>query len=520
MALPPPPLDAPVIPPDPNLDYEFIDGANDLIEDWIDEPNSIAQIAYWIGFIIEGQRDSILEDAFESFTDARLLSVKDIDSMASAFANRTQQAGRIIFGTRRTKLLKAFSHWVDDFYRVSSVPSIVGLSEVSFKFQLHRALARDEVRKNLKSQTKTTADAASPGPLKNEREWKQWEEKFTNYCASHLGANGIPLSYVIRKDDEPAANPDDYPEFIHRTVACAPLTGEYYNADKLTVFNMIVSFTTGQPSGDWVKDTLRAHDGRRSMKALRSHFSGEGNATRNISVADRLYDTLHYKTERSMAFETFLTQSQKMFNIFKTENSEMNDNDKVRFLFKRVQHSALQPAIEALKAQQTAGTVVTYTMAANHLSSAVATLPDYLSRNRNLSGVSTNEGTIENTEGSSAIYNADGSINTGFIPNWRGLPQSDRDIVQSERKRLGLKSTGKGKSHNGKQSAVDSNRLNQLSKQNKKYRRQIKSLKRGKSSTSERDDDKSDNDDDEDTDAGDQFGGRNGRRKSKKNKSA
>ena len=165
---------------------------------------------------------------------------------------------------------------MNDFYRVSSVPSIVGLSEVTFKSQLHRALARDEVRANLKSQTKTTAEAASPGPLKNEREWKQWEEKFNNYCASHLGAFGIPLSYVIRDDDAPATNYDDYPEFIHRTVACAPLTGEYYNADKLTVFNMVVSFTTGQPSGDWVKDTLKYHDGRRSMKVLRSHFSGDG----------------------------------------------------------------------------------------------------------------------------------------------------------------------------------------------------------------------------------------------------
>ena len=132
---------------------------------------------------------------------------------------------------------------MNDFYRVSSVPSIVGLSEVTFKSQLHRALARDEVRANLKSQTKTIAGAASPRPLKNEREWKQWEEKFNNYCASHLGAFGIPLSYVIRDDDAPATNHDDYPEFIHRTVVCAPLMGEYYNADKLTVFNMVMSFT-------------------------------------------------------------------------------------------------------------------------------------------------------------------------------------------------------------------------------------------------------------------------------------
>ena len=45
----------------------------------------------------------------------------------------------------------------------------------------------------------------------------------------------------------------------------------------------------------------------RSMKALRNHFTGEVNATRNISKAEQLCDYLHYKNERSIAFELFLT---------------------------------------------------------------------------------------------------------------------------------------------------------------------------------------------------------------------
>ncbi len=85
-----------------------------------------------------------------------------------------------------------------------------------------------------------------------------------------------------------------------------------------------------------------------SITALRSHFAGEGNESRNISVAD----SLHYNHERSMAFETFLTQSQKILIIYDTENSPMDDAARVRFLFKRVH-------IEALKAQQTAGINVT-----------------------------------------------------------------------------------------------------------------------------------------------------------------
>ena len=62
------------------------------------------------------------------------------------------------------------------------------------------------------------------------------------------------------------------------------------------MFNLIVSFTTGQPSGDWIKSTLCYSDGRRSMTALRTHFAGAGNATRNKAEADRLHDSLHYKS--------------------------------------------------------------------------------------------------------------------------------------------------------------------------------------------------------------------------------
>ena len=90
-------------------------------------------------------------------------------------------------------------------------------------------------------------------------------QKFETYARSDLGANGIPLSYVIRKDDLPILN-GDFSDFLSQTIEYAPLSGEYYMADRVTVFNMLVSFTTGHPSHDWIKSTPRLRDGRRSMR--------------------------------------------------------------------------------------------------------------------------------------------------------------------------------------------------------------------------------------------------------------
>ena len=478
------------------------------------EDETIIQVLYWIGFTDNGQRNSIIADSLGSYADLCMLSEKDISSMAEEWHRRTQQNNRITFGTRRTKLLKALTHWIHDFYRISGTPNIDGLNQDQFREQLLRALARAEIRKSISDGTATAAGAASPGPLESEREWKQWEEKFINYCQAHLGANGIPLSYVIRENDAPKVNGGPFPDFLAHTVACAPLTGAYYEADKRSVFQMIVSFTTGQASGDWIKATLRHQDGRRSMQALRNHFAGEGNATRNMAEADRLKESLHYKSERSMAFETFLTNCQKMFNIYEKEGEAMPDEAKVRFLFKKVQHRELQPAIAALRAQQTAGTAITYTMAANHLATAVSELPEYISKNsRNVSGVGTSN---SGEKGSADIYNSDGSIITGHIPSWRSLTQHDRSIVQAERKRLGIKGGKGGNGKGGNKDKAESNRLKQLSANNKKLKRQIKALRRKSGST----DDATATTEDasgDDVDAADQFGGRNRKKKKRDN---
>lgn len=471
----------------------------------LNENDTIQQMLYWIGFRIDDQRTGIIDDSLGSYDDIRMLSEKDVNAMATEWAGRTSNNGRIIFGIRRTKLLKALTHWVQDFFRVSAVPHIDDLDENGFKSQLQRALARAEIRSNIKDQTKIAAAASTPGPLESERQWKQWEEKFTNYARSHLGANGIPLSYIIRKNDTPNIG-GTFTDFLTQTIECAPMRGEYYMADRLTVFNMITSFTTGQPSHDWIKSTIKWSDGRRSMKALRDHFEGEGNASRNKNEADRLKDSLHYKSERSMTFETFLTQCQKMYNIYDKEGEPMPDDAKTRFLFKKVQHSGLRGAIEALRAQQTAGVNVTYTMAANHLSTAVSELPEYIAKNRNVSGVGTHQG--NSSDDSNGIYNHDGTIKTGHIPNWRSLSEADRNKVKAERKKLCITKAGNSSGANDSSSKADANRLKQLSAQNKKMKRQIKALKRSNKKSSGNSNDDSDGD----TDAGDQFGGKASKR--------
>ena len=202
----------------------------------INEDDSIQQIIHWIGFVTPIQRTSVFNDSIGSWDDIRMFSEKDMNNMAREFAGIIAQSGaRINFGIRRTKKLIGLAHLVQDFYRISSTPSIEGLSQVTFSTQLERALDRQRARERLIDQSSISAKAASPGLLENERKWKEWETHFDNYLSTLIGVNGIPLSYVIQENDIPIAE-GTYSNFMDQTVACTPLTGQHLEADCYSVF--------------------------------------------------------------------------------------------------------------------------------------------------------------------------------------------------------------------------------------------------------------------------------------------
>ena len=243
----------------------------------------------------------------------------------------------------------------------------------------------------------------------------------------------------------------------------------------------------------------KLQDGREDMKALKRHFAGEGNASRRIAIAERLRKTLHYRNERALSFEVFLSKAQKMFNIFEKHGEEMTEEAKVRFLLKKCLAPGLKEAVAALKIRVStapAGTI-TFTKAANHLASCVSELPEYVAKNRNISAVK--------MAPASGIKRGDGSIHTGFFPNWRSLSKEERDEVTAERRKK--KRGGKA----GGQKSVKTE-LQSLKKRVGKTKRQIAALKTkvltGGLREPDKDDEEDDGDSDGDDDAGDCFGGK------------
>ena len=54
----------------------------------------------------------------------------------------------------------------------------------------------------------------------------------------------------------------------------------------------------------------------------------------------------------------------------------MSEEAKVRFLFRKVQHTIFRSSVDVLKVLQTTCTTISYTMAAKHLSDTTSELPE------------------------------------------------------------------------------------------------------------------------------------------------
>ena len=150
------------------------------------------------------------------------------------------------FGILRTKNIKSLLHWVEYFYSILGDPTIVETNEVIFIKQFDTALYRAEIRKKLVDQYNTKAKEASLGPLESENKRKEWESKFINYLSTLIGVNGVPLSHVVQEKEIPDEN-GDLPNFIDKKTACAPLNGDYYEADCHTFHQELVKLKSRHP---------------------------------------------------------------------------------------------------------------------------------------------------------------------------------------------------------------------------------------------------------------------------------
>ena len=108
---------------------------------------------------------------------------------------------------------------------------------------------------------------------------------------------GIPLSYVVRANEDPDHETDFEGDFVARSIACAPLNNATFRANAWKVHQLLMNFLVAEWAEQWIKNLAPRVNGRLEMEALRNHYGGEGDASQPIATAKKLRETLHYKVK-------------------------------------------------------------------------------------------------------------------------------------------------------------------------------------------------------------------------------
>lgn len=467
----------------------------------------------WIGYgAADAYSANWLANEIGYFESLVMYQQSDIaDMFKEQSKNPTRGNRRLNFPMLVRRNMSALLDWIQDRKRINApmenpITAAGIVSQDEFRSAINLSAERRLIRKKEKDAHTAQLKIASPGKLKDEKSWADWLTGLHTTLSLIRGVSEVPLNYVIREHMIPPEG-ESYTTFDEECIAKAPLVGTAFDADASTVHLIIKPLCIGEHAEQWIKPGFTKKNGRDDLAKLMAHYQGEGMASRRIHTAEQLWDTLHYKQEKSMKFSDFLSKAKLMLNIYEENKEAKPPAAQVRWLLDKISNPALTATVESLRTSIELDPVTwTFNKCANHIASNIRTIaPGTV---RSVSAVGSNGGT-----GRQGAYK-DGAVFTGTYtgPEWQALSKEEKSLVFNARK-----TTQKGSGGKGPGQKPNPKKVKALTKTVKSLKKQVSALKKRSNATPS--DDSSSGSDEKDepmNDAGNAFGGRAGKKKKKK----
>jgi hypothetical protein len=176
----------------------------------------------------------------------------------------------------------------------------------------------------------STTIVKAPESFKKEMKWRPWKESIITYLNAQIGQAGLPLSYIMREQDQPD------PEIIFRTthdelVQCAIHHGNEFDANNGKVYDFLLSLALNGPAWPWIYAHQRTRDGRGSWKALLNYYEGDAMKTRTKQECYQAIARANYQGQRrNYDFNTYVATHQQAHQDLVRLQELIPENKKVR----------------------------------------------------------------------------------------------------------------------------------------------------------------------------------------------
>jgi hypothetical protein len=105
--------------------------------------------------------------------------------------------------------------------------------------------------------TKSTYSGTLDGFSGKRRDWTTANRKLLAYLGQQRGVNGVPLSYVVRSDED---RPEELDE-VQDEIWNLPLSGTYFDNDNYTVYQILHQWTAERVADTHVDQYSASSDG-------------------------------------------------------------------------------------------------------------------------------------------------------------------------------------------------------------------------------------------------------------------
>jgi hypothetical protein len=193
-------------------------------------------------------------------------------------------------------------------------------------------------------------------PTLDEVDWPKNMEALEEYLGGFLGETGIPLAYVVRKDEAvPAAANDPSNNYDSRFEEMVARAGhrdaqgdllDTYVADRLRVWELLSAICRDSDCWTYLKTAQRTKDGRLAFRSLYDHYLGPNNVDNLATMAERRLSSLSYiKETRRWDFEKYVRtqvdQHLVLEGLTEFGYSGIDERSKVRHLMDGIKTDAL-----------------------------------------------------------------------------------------------------------------------------------------------------------------------------------
>ncbi len=189
----------------------------------LDPVTDLKTVLALCGITSEASKNKLIDlEGLSSIHDLAQISDVEVDNMAKRCEAR-QGPNKVSFGLVRIKKFKAVTFWARKAKRAGKDLDVNELNAQKLSEWI------DEM--SLMKEDKTASDKLYPEKF-NHQKFKSWALSFENYLDSKSGMSGVPLSYIIRKDE---MNPDEAKNEHEVLIWLAPLLGTAFIRDNREV---------------------------------------------------------------------------------------------------------------------------------------------------------------------------------------------------------------------------------------------------------------------------------------------